>query len=76
MKLAGEGRTAVERGTTSIPVTTVQTPAQESVQLSSGQQPGVEMLTMEQPAVGGEGTTVETKHSQSGEKSPYLSCLN
>ena len=57
-------------------ITTAQAPAQEPVSLSSGQQPGVEMLSMEQPTVGGEGTTVETRHSQNGERSPYLSCLN
>ena len=48
-------------------ITTVQAPAQEPVSLSSGQQPGVEMLTMEQPTVGGEGTTGETRQSQNGE---------
>ena len=55
--------------TASIPVTTAQAPAQESVPLSSGQQPGVETSTMEQPTVGGKGITGE---SQNGERSPYL----
>jgi len=60
--------------TASIPVTTAQAPAQESVPLFSGQhvQPGVETSTMEQPTVGGKGITGE---SQIGERSP-IPCLN
>ena len=55
--------------TASIPVTTAQAPAQESVPLSSAQQPEVETSTMEQPTVGGKGIAGE---SQNGERSPYL----
>ena len=62
--------------TASTPVTTVQAPAQEPIPLSSGQQPGVEVLTTEQPAVGGEGTTGETRHSRNGEGSQYIFYLN
>ena len=51
----------------STPVTTAQAPAQEPIPLSSGQQPGVETSTTEQPTVGGEGITAETRHSQNGE---------